>query len=119
MFHLSLPVERFDECLSFYEGTFDASVVALAPGVAYVFAFGAQVTLHDRARSAMTEAARSAMHFGAIVPVEEWTRVRDRVVSRGQTLLECVEPSEGGGGRAKLLIADPSGNLVEINSAAG
>lgn len=116
MFHLSLPIDKFEDCISFYKSAFDAEVVKLGPGVANVFVFGAQVTFHDRTGSSLTQAAREEMHFGAVVPVEEWVRIRERLTDRGTPLLRCVEPAGASGERAKLLVADPSGNLIEINS---
>ena len=116
LFHLSLPVDAFDDCLDFYVSAFDAEVADLGPGVANVIVFGAQVTLHDRAGSSLTKAAQQDMHFGAVVPVEDWSRIRDRLVARGRPLLKCVTAADAPNGRAKLLVADPSGNLVEINS---
>lgn len=116
VFHLSLPVEHFEACLLFYRDGFDAEVVEIAPGAANVFIFGAQVTLHDRTASPLTPEARREMHFGAVVPVAEWLRLRDRLASRGQTIMRCVEPAQASNGRGKLLLSDPSGNLVEINS---
>lgn len=117
MFHLSLPVDKFEECLLFYQSAFDAEVVVLAPGVANVFVFGAQVTLHDQADSSLNLAARQTMHFGAVVPAEEWARIRGRLVDRGRTLSRCVEAADTPDGRAKLLVSDPSGNLIEVNSS--
>lgn len=116
MFHLSLPIDAFEECLGFYNSFFDADVVEIAPGIANVFMFGAQVTFHDRADTALTPAAREAMHFGAVVSIEEWARIRDRLVDQGSPPARCVEAADASGGRAKLVVADPSGNLIEINS---
>ena len=116
MFHLSLAVERFEACLFFYRSAFDARVVAIAPGVANVFVFGAQVTLHDRAASPLTPDARREMHFGAVVPVEDWLRIRDRLATGKHDLLRCIAPADAPDGRGKLLLSDPSGNLVEINA---
>lgn len=118
MFHLSLPVEKFEECLSFYRSAFGAEVVMLAPGIADVFVFGAQVTLHDQADSSLNLAARRTMHFGAVVPIEEWVKVRDALIGQSHTLLRCVDSTVAPDGRAKLLVSDPSGNLIEMNSEA-
>ncbi len=118
MFDLSLPVERFDDCLDFYRSAFEAELVELGPGVANVMLFGAQVTLHDRTGSDVTAAARREMHWGAVVPIADWLRIRDRLVGQGRTLSRCIEAADAPGGRAKLMIADPSGNLIEINARA-
>jgi extradiol dioxygenase family protein len=115
LFHLSLPVERFEECLAFYRSCFGCEIVELAPGVANVFGFGAQITLHDKPASPLA-AAREELHFGPVVSRADWLRIRDRLVETGHDLLKCVEPDPYSGRRGKLLVADPSGNLVEVNS---
>ena len=116
MFHLSLPVDRFAECLDFYARCFGAEIVMLGDNAANVFVFGGQVTLHDRP-GALDDAQRRAMHFGHVVATDAWFAARDRIREAGQTVLTCIEPGEASSGRGKLLLADPGGNLVEINSA--
>lgn len=115
MFHLSIPVDRLEPCLAFYTACFGARVVELAPGVANVFLFGGQLTLHDRPGSALTEAVRSEMHFGAVVSLDEWTELRAHLTEMGIPLLRDIEASEETNGRAKLVVEDPAGNRVEIN----
>ena len=77
--------------------------------------FGAQLTFHERHESAMTVAARADMHFGQVVSVTDWKAIHARLVEAGFPLVRCAEPSEGQ--RGKLIVEDPSGNLVEINSS--
>lgn len=117
MFHLSLPVERFAECLDFYRSAFAANVVMLGEHAANLFVFGGQVTLHDRPDAIFDQTQRREMHFGPIVDNAEWFAIRDRLRDTDQPLLTCIEPDAASGRRGKLLLADPSGNLVEINSA--
>jgi catechol 2,3-dioxygenase-like lactoylglutathione lyase family enzyme len=64
MFHLSLPVDRYQECIAFYRSCFDARIVELTPTAANIFAFGAQITLHDAPSSPLSGAARTQLHFG-------------------------------------------------------
>ena len=116
MFHLSLPVDQYRECVDFYVSCFDAETVELTPTAVNIFVFGAQITLHDNPSSPLTSAARKQFHFGAVVPLSQWLVLRDRLKSSGHTLLKCIDPQEGPKARGKLLVADPSGNLVEINS---
>ena len=58
------------------------------------------------------------MHFGQVVSPEEWAAIRDRLIALGHKLRACKDETHVPGGRAKLLVADPSGNLVEINAVA-
>ncbi|HYC96866.1 VOC family protein [Brevundimonas sp.] len=115
MFHLSLPVTDLAACEHFYREAFAATVQPLRAGVSNIHVFGAQLTLHERTDSALTGHARAEMHFGEVVPVASWMAMRTRLVEVGAPLIRCSEPSEGR--RGKLVVQDPSGNLVEINSA--
>jgi extradiol dioxygenase family protein len=116
MFHLSLPVTAFAECLAFYRDCFDAEIVMLSNRAANLYVFGGQLTLHDDPHSPIGPAQRRAMHFGHVVTTEEWFAIRDRLEASCWTLLRCVEPAQSGSSRGKLLVADPSGNIVEVNS---
>lgn len=116
MFHLSLPVQRFDACLAFYRDCFGAEVKMLSSEAANLFVFGGQVTFHDEPDSKLSDDARRTMHFGQVVSPDEWLRLRDRLVAAGHLPIRATTAAEAANGRAKLLIADPSGNLVEINS---
>lgn len=116
MFHLSLPVDRYQECIAFYRSCFDAEIVELSPTAANILAFGAQITLHDDPSSPLTEKARRQLHFGPVVGIEEWIAIRDRLLAAGHRLLKRVDPDAASGTRGKLLVEDPGGNLIEVNS---
>ena len=118
MFHLSLPVRQFKECVKFYRDCFGAEARMLSSGVCNLFVFGGQVTLRDRAASGFTDDVRREMHFGQVVTADEWMQLRDRIIGSGHSPLRLVTPGDAPDGRGKLLLADPSGNLVEINSKA-
>ena len=115
MFHLSLPVTDLTACEDFYREAFGATVKSLRAGVSNVHVFEAQLTLHARTSSALTAIARSEMHFGQVVSVTSWKAMHARLLKVGVPLIRCTEPSEGR--RGKLVVQDPSGNLVEINSS--
>ena len=114
MFHLSLPVANLKACEEFYQGVFAATVQPLRSGVSNIHVFEAQLTLHERSVSALTCDARAEIHFGQVVPVTTWWALHARVIEVGVPLVLCVVPSEGC--RGKMVVHDPSGNLVEINS---
>ncbi len=118
MFHLSLPVRQFDACLVFYRDCFGARIEMLGKKAANLFVFGGQMTLHDRSKSGLTDDLRREMHFGQVVTVAEWTQVRDKIFVFGYSPLRSVTPDEAGNRRGKLIVTDPSGNLIEINSVA-
>ncbi len=119
MFHLSLPVESYRDCIEFYRSCFDAEIVELTPKAVNIFAFGAQITLHDDPSSSLTAAARTQLHFGSVVPVGDWFVVRDRLHAAGCRFRGCINPDAGSGRRGKLIVTDPSGNLIEVNSTPG
>lgn len=115
MFHLSLPVADLKACEDFYREAFGATVQPLRTGVSNVHVFGAQLTLHERGGSAMTIESRAEMHFGQVVSTAIWREIHARLVEVGAPFVRCSEPSEGC--RGKLMVQDPSGNRVEINSS--
>ena len=116
MFHLSLPVAAFSDCIAFYRDCFGADIVMLSDKAANLFVFGGQLTLHDKPGSALRAEQRQEMHFGHVVADAEWFAIRDRIQSSAQAVLHCLEPVVAAGTRGKLLVVDPSGNIVEINS---
>ncbi|UYV17225.1 VOC family protein [Porphyrobacter sp. ULC335] len=118
MFHLSLPVQEFNACLTFYRDCFGADVQMLSAKAANLFVFGGQVTFHERPQAGLSDDARRTMHFGQVVSPDEWLRLRDRIIAAGYSPLRAVPANEAANRRAKLVVADPSGNLVEINSTA-
>jgi extradiol dioxygenase family protein len=118
LFHLSLPVRQFDACLAFYRDCFEADIQMLSEKAANVFVFGGRVTLHNKPNSPLSDDARVAMHFGQVVTPDEWFRLRERVIAAGHAPLQSIHPAEAVSMRGKLTVADPSGNLVEINSTA-
>ncbi|HEV7227193.1 VOC family protein [Brevundimonas sp.] len=115
MFHLSLPVADLNACELFYQDTFGATVQPLRDGVSNVRVFEAQLTFHERKDSAMTIEARTEMHFGHVVSIADWKVIHARVIEVGIPLVHCTVPARGH--RGKLMVKDPSGNLIEINSS--
>lgn len=117
MFHLSLPVEQFDECLAFYTTCFDARVVWLNKATANLFVFGGQLTLHDSPISDMSAAARISMHFGQVVSSHAWLELHAKIMKSDYKPIKTIMADGVAITRSKLLIRDPSGNIVEINSS--
>lgn len=114
MFHLSLPVTDLKACEEFYQGVFGATVQPLRTGVSNIHVFEAQLTLHERIASALTGDARSEIHFGQVIPLTSWWALHARLTEAGVPLVRCTVPSDAR--RGKMVVQDPSGNLVEINS---
>lgn len=60
---------------------------------------------------------RDAQHFGATLEWDAWKRLADRLVAAGCAFR--LEPTvDEAGGRAKMMLVDPDGYLVEIKAYA-
>ena len=116
IFHLSFPVADLREAIDFYITELGAEIGRHGDAVADVLIFEAQVTLHDDPTGRGTPVART-MHFGATVDWDDWEALATRCsgapyVIEPPTISHAGEPIEQG----KLMISDPSGNLVEIKA---
>jgi uncharacterized protein len=116
IFHLSIPVRDLEESLDFYRSELGAQIGRRSDGWADALVFGAQVTLqHDPAN--VSDPMPRTRHFGATVGWDEWTAVAERLAPR-PWLVEAPTISHRGENieQAKLMIHDPSGNLIEIKA---
>ena len=112
IFHLSFPVEDVGEAIGFYvdlggvPGRREASWADVA-------LFGAQLTLQQVPGDVLRPMPRSR-HFGATLPWQEW----ERLVGRLGAFVEQPHVDHEGTEfeQAKAMIADPSGNLIELKA---
>ncbi|MGE5564173.1 MAG: VOC family protein [Bacillota bacterium] len=112
IFHLSFPVNDLDEAIAFYAAL--GGVVGRREAAwADVALFGAQVTLQHVPEDVLRPMPRSR-HFGATLQWEEW----ERLVGRLSGFVEGPRIEHAGTEReqAKAMIADPSGNLIELKA---
>ena len=112
IFHLSFPVNDLDEAIAFYSnlgGIMGRRETAWAD----VALFGAQVTLQQVPDDVLHPMPRSR-HFGATLPWQDW----ERLVGRLTGFVEGPRIDYSGTDReqAKAMIADPSGNLIELKA---
>jgi extradiol dioxygenase family protein len=116
IFHLSVPVRDLPEAVAFYRAYLGAQIGRHTAEFADALVFGAQVTLQDDPGSVSHPMPRTR-HFGATLPWDEWEKVVSHL-GRSEFVVEAPkvsfegEPTEQG----KLMIADPSGNLIEIKA---
>ena len=113
IFHLSFPVRDLEEALGFYTGTLGGVPGRHEATWADVALFGAQLTLQHVPGDVLQPMPRSR-HFGATLGWSEWERLVD-------TLIDFIEPPrvdyrETEREQAKTMIADPSGNLIELKA---
>ncbi len=116
IFHLSIPVRDLDEAVDFYGRHLGARIGRRTETFADALLFGAQVTLQNDPSNVSDPMPRTR-HFGATLPWDQWEAMAADLA--GSTLLvedpktsSVGEPIEQG----KLMISDPSGNLIEIKA---
>jgi uncharacterized protein len=116
IFHLSFPVRDLKEAISFYTRRLGAEIGRQNDSCADALLFGAQVTLQNDPSTVSNPMPRTR-HFGATLPWDEWESLTARllgvsVVVEPPTISYEGQPIEQG----KMMIADPSGNLIEIKA---
>ncbi len=116
IFHLSVPVRDLPEAIGFYRGELGAKIGRREARFADVFLFGAQVTLQDDHENVMDPTPRTR-HFGATIAWAEWEALAQRL-ERAPCLVEapCVSYADTPTEQAKLMVRDPSGNLIEVKA---
>jgi extradiol dioxygenase family protein len=116
VFHLSIPVRHLQEAVAFYTSQLGAQIGRRTATYADALLFGAQVTLQDDPSGVPRPMPRTR-HFGATLAWSEWESAAERL-SAAPFLVE--EPTISFAGQsteqAKLMVADPSGNLIEIKA---
>ena len=116
IFHLSLPVRDLQEAVDFYSRDLGAVIGRRTEAFADALVFGGQVTLQNDP-SGVTAPMPRTRHFGATLSWDEWEAVAARFagdprVVEPPTVSSAGAPTE----QAKLMLADPSGNLIEIKA---
>jgi len=116
IFHLSIPVRHLQEAVDFYTSQLGAQIGRQTATFADALLFGAQVTLQNDP-SGVTRPMPRTRHFGATLAWSEWESAAEHLAT-APFLVEEPTISFAGqpGEQAKLMIADPSGNLVEIKA---
>jgi extradiol dioxygenase family protein len=113
---ISQSLFDLDEAVDFYGSQLGAEIGRRTDQFADALVFGAQVTLQNDPSSVTSPKPRTR-HFGATIQWEEWESIATRFVGglpvvESPTISYEGEPIEQG----KLMIVDPSGNLIEIKA---
>jgi hypothetical protein len=124
-FHLAFPVDDLDAARAFYGG-----LLGCAEGrsdqdwVDFNF-YGHQIVAYrvpGEARKRVTNPVDGddvpVRHFGLVMPMPEWERLRDRLVAAGIKFV--IEPQlrfqDTVGEQASMFFLDPSGNALEFKA---
>ena len=124
-FHLAFPVHDLAEARAFYGGLLGcAEGRSSAEWIDFDF-FGHQIVAHlapgksaDAATNHVDGHGVPVPHFGAVLPMEAWRRLADRLQATGiefaiaPTIRFAGQPGE----QATMFFRDPSGNAIEIKA---
>ena len=117
-FHLSFCVADLAATRAFYRAVLGCREGAIhAHAVDFEF-YGHQLTCHlDPAHVRKADAdSLDGNHFGAIVALDEFHRLAARLTEAGARFIVPPQAQRQGtpGERWKMIVADPSGNAVEL-----
>lgn len=125
-FHLAFPVRDLEATRAFYHGLLGCPVGRESSRWIDFDFFGHQITAHLAEQSgpvAHNEVDSDAVpvpHFGAVLSMQDWQVLADRLTAEGVAFV--IEPHirfKGEvGEQATMFIKDPSGNALEFKAVA-
>ena len=124
-FHLAFPVHDLDAARAFYGDLLGCREGRSAAHWIDFDFFGHQIVAHldpemtPRRHSNPVDGHDVPVpHFGAVLPMDEWERMAERLKSAGTAFV--IEPTVRFAGRpgeqATMFFLDPSGNALEIKA---
>lgn len=127
LFHLAFPVKDLASARAFYGELLGCPEGRSSDSWVDFDFYGHQIVAHlapEEARQASTNAVDGddvpVRHFGAILPMEEWHRLADKLKRNGTQFI--IEPhvrfSGEPGEQATMFFLDPSGNALEFKAFA-
>lgn len=125
LFHLAFPVTDLAKARAFYGGLLGCPEGRSSPEWVDFNFYGHQIVAHlspDEAGHRNTSAVDGdhvpVRHFGAILPMQEWQSLADKLTSAGTNFV--IEPHvrfKGQvGEQATMFFLDPCGNALEFKS---
>ncbi|HWH22922.1 MAG TPA: VOC family protein [Allosphingosinicella sp.] len=123
-FHLAFPVHDLDAARAFYGGLLGCPEGRSSDEwIDYDF-FGHQIVAHLAPDAAPRRHSNPVdghdvpvPHFGAVLPMEEWKALADRLQGSVEFVIEPTIRFEGQPGeQATMFFLDPSGNALEIKA---
>ena len=126
-FHLAFPVRDLAEARAFYGGLLGCPEGRSAEDWVDFDFWGHQIVAHHVAEPESRVATNPVdghdvpvRHFGALLPLDEWTALTDRLKAEGVSFI--IEPQirfKGlPGEQATCFFLDPSGNALEFKAFA-
>jgi uncharacterized protein len=127
LFHLAFPVRDIAEARRFYGDLLGCSEGRSSDAWVDFDFYGHQVVAHlapeecgHKATSAVDDHQVPVRHFGAILPMDQWEALADRLKGAGvKFIIEPYVRFKGEvGEQATMFFQDPSGNAIEFKSFA-
>jgi extradiol dioxygenase family protein len=126
-FHLAFPVRDIAEARAFYGDLLECPEGRSAPEWVDFDFYGHQIVAHlapdecgHKSSSAVDGHQVPVRHFGAIVPMDKWQAMADKLVAQKTAFV--IEPyirfKGEPGEQATMFFRDPSGNAIEMKSFA-
>ncbi|MDQ0068567.1 extradiol dioxygenase family protein [Variovorax boronicumulans] len=126
-FHLAFPVRDIAEARAFYGDLLECPEGRSAPEWVDFDFYGHQIVAHlapdecgHKSSSAVDGYQVPVRHFGAIVPMDKWQAMADKLVAQKTAFV--IEPyirfKGEPGEQATMFFLDPSGNAIEMKSFA-
>jgi uncharacterized protein len=118
--HLSLPVRDLAEAKSFYADTLGCEIGRERDGWLDVWFHGMQLTLHLRPTQVLPLDPASVRHFGVTLDADALASLFTRLESRPVQWLKrpTTDYADTERSQTKAMIADPSGNAIELKTYA-
>lgn len=127
LFHLAFPVRELEEARHFYGDLLECAEGRSSPNWIDFDFYGHQIVAHlapeecgHRSTSAVDGHEVPVRHFGAILAMDEWERLAERLTD-AQTKF-VIEPhvrfKGQTGEQATMFFLDPSGNALEFKAFA-
>ncbi len=124
-FHLAFPVRDLEEARAFYGDLLGCSEGRSSPEWIDFNFYGHQIVAHlspDECKRASTSAVDShnvpVRHFGAVLSMDEWHAMSEKLTARGTDFI--IEPyirfKGEVGEQATMFFLDPSNNAIELKA---
>ena len=124
-FHLAFPVRDLEETRRFYGTILGCSEGRSSPEWIDFDFYGHQIVAHLAPEECVTRSTSPVdwhqvpvRHFGAVLPMQDWEALAERLRARGtQFIIEPQIRFKGKvGEQATMFFLDPSGNAIEIKA---